>query len=66
MRYVVKDVDTGHYVAGMGRWNRKRVDNVNKARLYHAKAPATQCANEMTTRAYRYCVVGVELTEVPL
>lgn len=65
MRFVVKDVDTGHYVAGLGRWQRKRVDSLDKARIYHGKAAASACANEMTTRAYRYAAVPVQLTEVP-
>ncbi|TIQ65437.1 MAG: hypothetical protein E5X41_14845 [Mesorhizobium sp.] len=66
MRFVVKDADTGHYITGLNRWSRKRVDSVNKARIYHHKAPATQCAKEMSSRAYRYIVVGVTLTEVPV
>ena len=63
MRYVVKDIDTGHYLCGVNAWRRDRDADINQARVFHSKAAAQAVANQHTTRAYRYAAVPVKLTE---
>ncbi|RUT88032.1 MULTISPECIES: hypothetical protein [unclassified Mesorhizobium] len=67
MRYVIKDVDTGHYVKGESSWNRKRDADITKAKLFHRKADALAHIDRWKhwARAFRYTVVPVQISEVP-
>ncbi|RVB02853.1 hypothetical protein [Mesorhizobium sp. M7A.F.Ca.CA.004.02.1.1] len=63
MRFVIKDVDTGHYLLSMFGGLRARNADINEAEVFPSKITAGVVADHHTTRAYRYCVVPVILTE---
>lgn len=63
MRYVIKDVDTGHYLKDMFGGLRARNADINEAAVFPCKITAGVVADHHTTRAYRYAAVPVILTE---
>ncbi|MER9605352.1 hypothetical protein [Mesorhizobium sp. M0243] len=63
-RYVVKDIDTGHYLQSMFGGLRARSADINKADVFDRKITAGVVADHHTTRAYRYIVAPVRITEV--
>lgn len=67
MRFVIKDIDTGHYIGGEAPGPRRRKEGIDKAKLFHRKADAEAHLTRWAyaTRPYRYAIVPVTLTEVP-
>jgi hypothetical protein len=67
MRYVIKDIDTGHYVKGERSQGRTRNADINKAKLFHREADALAHIDRWKywARAFRYIVVPVQITEAP-
>lgn len=63
MRFVVKDIDTGHYLKGESAWFRSRHPDINRAKIFHRQSDAANAVNKFGSRAYRYTVVPVVVSE---